>query len=50
MPILRRGFLLPLSLVALLGEMNEYLNSAKKDLLQPRQQTVSAILNAARQI
>lgn len=46
-PALRRGVLVPLSLFALLGEMNQYLNTAKNELLQPRSQTVAAILEAA---
>src|SRR4051812_1120888 len=46
-PALRRGVLVPLSLFALLGEMNQYLNTAKSELLQPRSQTVAAILEAA---
>ena len=44
LPVLRSGFLAPLSLQSLMQELHQYLMLAKNDLLQPRQQALDRIM------
>jgi hypothetical protein len=46
-PILRRGFNTPLSLDAMLLELHYYLEAARADLVQPRQENIDRILREA---
>ncbi len=46
-PILRPSFNAPLSIDAMLLELNKYLQRAKNDLLQPRQECLDRILREA---